>query len=599
MLLFPLAISAWGQELPFFEFVDLASVGITPVFVDRWGAAAADIDRNGWPDVFEIKWRGTENSQIYMKSGGQFQEISGQSPELSAAERAESWTRTPSFADYDNDGDKDLFWGSNDDMFLFANQANVFTNVTQAAGLQAVRVQGPSTGVGIEMGAWADYDLDGDLDLLVVQTNNRDFYLYRNDGGVFTNVAGPAGLTGVLPLGQYKDQGYWTGRIQWVDFDFDGDPDFASGTLLFRNDGGIFKEVSQELGLVASSPEVKFSDWFDYDNDGDLDFLKLVSGRELSTGTNELWAFQHGHFVDVSVESGINVSMPVRGEQSGLNIADFDNDGDQDIFIQDNDHSFIEAFLVNEEIQPGVRGFADVTQQVGLTQIGDRKGSVSLDYDMDGFVDIFIASAEKGVYLYHNVGNSNHWVGFILEGTQSNRDAIGALVTVVADGKRQIRHTRAPTTWKTQDNPFVHFGLGTATSIDSVIIRWPLGLVQVLTNVAADQYHSVKEPEATSVSASGSEIPEAWSLAQNYPNPFNAQTRIRYAMAKAGEVRIIISDLLGKEVRTFVVSHSSGGSFDIVWDGRDQKGQSVPSGIYVYRLEGADFVAVRKMVLMR
>lgn len=604
--MFILLVASAVQSQPAFEAIsgqDLSVVGITPINLDRWGVSVTDIDGNGWPDVFMTKWRGAQNSQIYMNTDGIFTEISSQSPELSAAEVEESWTRTPSFADYDNDGDKDLFWGSNENMFLFRNDNNVFVDVTSDAGLEAIKPPGLITWWGIEIGAWADYDLDGDLDLLVNQTNNPDYYFYRNDGGVFTNIAAEVGLTGVVPLGANQDQGYWGGRIQWVDFDFDGDPDFSAGTMLFRNDDGVFNEVSEELGLVPAGAETRFSFWFDYDNDGDLDFLKTVCCQS-SESPNELFAYQDGQFVDVSGETGISATVPASGSHRSVNIADFDNDGDQDIFIGRSGSTSQEAFILNEETEPGVRAFADIAEFMPGLQVGvvDRTGGAALDYDMDGFMDIFVASAERGAIIFHNlaVNTENHWVGFILEGTVSNRDAVGSLVTLVSDGKRQIRHTPAPDTWKIQENPFVHFGLGTSTTIDSVIIRWPLGNTQVLTDVAIDQYHKVMEGSATSVTEpDGDNTPQTFSLRQNYPNPFNAGTVIEYRLPHAGHVTITVYNVQGQKIRTLFDAHQSAGVFRTEWNGYDDRDEPVPSGVYFYQLETDRFVSIKKALLLK
>ncbi len=601
-----LTFVSFAQSQPTFEVIsgqDLSVVGITPVNLDRWGVSVADIDGNGWPDILETKWRGAQNSQIYMNTDGIFTQVSEQSPELIAAEVEETWSRTPSFADYDNDGDKDLFWGSNENMFLFRNDDGVFVNVTTDAGLEAIKPPGLITWWGIEMGAWADYDLDGDLDLLVNQTNNPDFYFYRNDEGVFTNIASEVGLTGVVPLGHFMDQGFWPGRLQWVDFDMDGDPDFSAGTMLFRNDEGVFSEVSEDLGLIPAGPETRFSHWFDYDNDGDLDFLKTVCCQS-SDSPNELWAYEGGQFVDVSGVTGMNATVPPTGSHRSVNVADFDNDGDQDIFIGRSGGTEREGFVLNEETEAGLRVFAEVGEFMPELQIGavDRTGGAALDYDMDGWMDMFVASAERGAFLFHNLGvNENHWVGFILEGTASNRGGIGSLVTVVSGEKRQIRHTAAPATWKIQENPFVHFGLGTATTIDSVIIRWPLGTKQVLTDVAIDQYHKVVESGATSVSApgEGSTIPDAFSLRQNYPNPFNAGTVIEYRLPGSSHVTLVVFNTRGQRVATLYDGHQHAGDHRVEWNGHDDSDRQVPSGVYFYQIQTGGFTVVKKALLLK
>ena len=144
------------------------------------------------------------------------------------------------------------------------------------------------------------------------------------------------------------------------------------------------------------------------------------------------------------------------------------------------------------------------------------------DYDRDGFLDIYVASASDNHILYHNFGNDANWVGFILEGTISNRDAIGSLIWLYAADEIQTRHLRAGTDWIEQENIWLHFGLGYETNVESVVIRWPLGHKQVLTDVEINQYHNIKEPDYTSPveNTTNAEKPNNFRLEQNYPNPF-------------------------------------------------------------------------------
>ncbi|MCG8608115.1 ASPIC/UnbV domain-containing protein, partial [bacterium] len=332
-------------------------------------------------------------------------------------------------------------------------------------------------------------------------------------------------------------------------------------------------------------------------------FFKAVCCQSSNVPT-ELWASEAGQCVDATAETGIAASVPASGSHRSINVADFDNDGDQDIFIGRSGSAEQEAFLLNEESEPGVRVFADAADFMPGLQTGvvDRTGGAALDYDMDGFVDMFVASAERGAFLFHNlaVNTENHWVGFILRGTISNRDATGSLVTLVSGDMRQIRHTAAPQTWKVQENPFVHFGLGTATSIDSVIIRWPLGTVQVLKDVAIDQYHQVSEPNLTSVEPGESDShPVTFSLSQNYPNPFNAGTSIEYTLPEAGHVTLKIYNLQGQTIATLIDAHQARNAYRIEWDGRDSKGQYVATGVYLYRLTAGGDVSIKKMLLMK
>ena len=257
--------------------------------------------------------------------------------------------------------------------------------------------------------------------------------------------------------------------------------------------------------------------------------------------------------------------------------------------------------FLNEDLGEGDHVFADVARWIGLDIMGDRKGAAFLDYDMDGFLDVYVATAEHNHIMYHNLTlATNNWVGFILEGTESNRDAIGAWVKLYTGNKMQVRYTQSPNSWQCQDNPFVHFGIGTATSVDSVIFEWPLGRKEVLTGLEINQYITIKEGEVTSDVASTDNIkPATYSLDQNYPNPFNPQTTIRYTVGEVGEAQIIISNILGVEVQRYSKFHDCVGLNSIEWDGKDAAGNTVQSGIYFYRIESERFFETKKMLLIR
>ncbi|MBD3288114.1 hypothetical protein GF337_04865, partial [candidate division KSB1 bacterium] len=316
-----------AQDIPIFEVADNEALGLTPVLVDRWGCTVADIDRNGYPDIFNAKWRGRLESQIYMNQNGFFTDIYGNSPELSAVEKEGNATRTPVFVDYDNDGDRDLMIGFDKSHHFFRNDDGVFAKITDQVGL-INEVPGFVSTYSYEMSAWIDIDLDGDLDGVMFQTNNPSFLVYRNDGDKFTDIAEEVGLADVLPLGSDGDWGYYTGRLQWVDFDNDGDPDLNAGYLMFRNDDGMFTEVAESIGFQPST-DLWFTNWLDFDVDGDMDFI----GQKGSSA--ELWRNDNGIFVEATQDVGLDLFN--KPNQTSLNVGDLDNDGDEDVFIQIND----------------------------------------------------------------------------------------------------------------------------------------------------------------------------------------------------------------------------------------------------------------------
>jgi len=585
-------LQAQDLNIPLFEIADRAALGIPVVPYDRWGCTVADIDRNGWPDVTNVKWRGVAGSQVYLNFNGVFTDISANSPQLIAIESAGNADRTPTYVDFDNDGDRDLFLGTDKTHHLFRNDNNVFTDITAAMGITS-KAPGFFSVYGYEMSSWIDFDRDGDNDCVVNQTNNTSLIFYRNDLTRFVDIAGEVGLKNVLPIGTDGDRGYYPGRMQWVDFDNDGDPDLSCGTLLFRNDNGHFTEVSQSVGFVFTQNYAWFTDWFDYDNDGDMDFIKI--------GDNHLLRNDGGTFTDVTTD--VSLDLFSRHIQASCNAGDFDNDGDIDVFIQINSGARPdpEGLLLNDVDEYGNISFVDVGFYAGMITIGDRFGAAALDYDMDGLLDIFIPSQDYGYIMYHNLGldTPNHWIGFDLWGSTSARDPLGSLVTLYAGGKRQIRYTKAAVTWKIQDNPYVHFGLGKATSIDSVVIRWPRGNVQVLKNLAIDQYHKITESSGTAVFGRPAQLPAAFALAQNYPNPFNPETRIEYTLSATGAVLLEVYNLAGQRVAVLVDDVQAAGTHSVSWRGEDDGNQPLPSGLYAYRLSAGSMTCSKKMLFVR
>ena len=167
-------------------------------------------------------------------------------------------------------------------------------------------------------------------------------------------------------------------------------------------------------------------------------------------------------------------------------------------------------------------------------------------------MDIFCPSLEYSALIYHNTGLTsitNNWIAFDLWGTNSNRDALGALVTLYAGDMKLVRYNRAARSWKIQDNTYIHFGIAQETTVDSVVIRWPLGNTQVITNPAINTYHKVEESgSAVDNSQTTDGLPTSFALQQNYPNPFNPTTRIDYSIPVSGQVNLTVFDINGRQV---------------------------------------------------
>lgn len=582
--------AVFAQEIVSFQIVENESVGLTMAPYEKWGMAVHDIDRNGYPDIFCVRWVAPGYSRMYLNNQGVFQEITDQTA-IKAVEAAEANTRGILWVDFDNDGDRDLSMATEKQIHLFRNDGNVFTDVSAEVGFVGQKPPGFITAWGYNMGGWADYDLDGDLDCAVTQDNNKRMYLFRNDNGHFTNVAAEAKLDSTAIA---EDN-----RLSWFDFDLDGDPDLHCRANMYRNDGGVFTNVANEMGFNAIlGSGITYREFFDYDNDGDFDYFKL-NGYPTSGEITQILENRDGVFVDATERLELNIHPD---QYRGLTVGDFDNDGDADVFIQNNNQQGYDVLLVNDEPTPGGRAFVNVAEYTGITEVGDnRKGAAFFDFNRDGFLDIYIPSMAHHHVLYQNLAdNGANWVGFILEGTQSNRDAVGSLVTLYTGTKKQIRYTLCGNDFTRQDNPWVHFGIGFNTHVDSVVIRWPLGYKQVLTDVAINQYHELKEPDQTSIAEKQDQAaPHAFTLQQNYPNPFNPSTQIRYQVLKTSHVTLAIYDVTGRVVVTLVDNNLTKEQYTASWDGRDTDGKRAASGVYFCRMQAGDFFESRKLVLVQ
>ncbi len=432
-------------------------------------------------------------------------------------------------ADYDNDGDLDLYITCYGPNVLYRNNGDgTFSDVSAAAGVAEPELDFPSWSTGA---AFADYDNDGDLDLYVgnyAQFNaethepcmrtgievycgpeafepQRDVF-YRNDGtGRFTDITEKVGL---LPRAA-KELGSF-----FIDYDQDGDIDFyvagdRTPNLLYRNEGGYFREVAALAGVAyndAGKPLAGMGvDVGDFDNDGLFDFFVTNYQWE----SNSLYRnLGDGFFADITFQSGLGVPS-LQFLAWGTVFFDYDNDGDQDIFVanghlDDNIHLF-DAVSYPQQNQvfrnEGQGRFTDVRNALGagllLKQVS--RGAAMGDYDNDGDLDIVISNNNQpAVLLRNDGGNTNHWLSLHLigRGVHANGQAksvggVGAEVRIKSAALEQLAVVRTGSSYMCQNSLRPFFGLGAQSMVERIEIRWPDGAVQILENVAADQILTV------------------------------------------------------------------------------------------------------------
>jgi len=419
-------------------------------------------------------------------------------------------------ADYDNDGRSDLFVAGVNRNILYHNLGNGrFEDVTEKAGIRS--------GEWATAAGWFDFDRDGKLDLWVVHyvkwPPSTDRYcgdpsrgirvychpkyfeglaatLYRNRGdGTFEDVTARAGLA------SYAGRGM---SIAFADCDQDGWPDvFVANdqmpNFLFHNLGnGGFEEVAmaagtalRDTGQPVSSMGAEFRD---YNNDGLPDLIvTALAGESFPVFRN----IGKGNFVDATDQSRLGPAA-VKHSGWGLALADLNNDGWKDLFTA-NAH-------VNdrvEEFEPTVYRdrdtvfindagtFRDVSDAAGLSLVKAHRGVALADLNADGRLDTVVSALGEPAELWRNVtAGVGHWIELKLVGTKSNRDGIGTRVRI---GSQYDEMTTAMG-YASSANVPLHFGLAAAAFVPKIEICWPSGIVQILTNVKADQILQVTEP---------------------------------------------------------------------------------------------------------
>jgi enediyne biosynthesis protein E4 len=496
------------------------------------GAAFFDYDGDGWLDVFLAngttlegfpKGQEPTNHLYHNKRDGTFEDVTAK-----AGVGAAGWGQGVCAGDYDNDGHEDLFvtyYGQNR---LYYNRGDgTFEDVTAKAGVLDPRTR---WGTGC---AFLDYDRDGKLDLLAANYIDLDLktaptpdsglckykgvpvacgppgltggknVLYRNRGdGTFEDVSARAGIL--------KASGTYGLGVSTLDFDDDGWVDAyvandSNPSTLYRNNrDGTFTDVAVVAGCAYSQdgkPQAGMGVAVgDYDRNGTMDIFKTNFAGDTST----LYANDgEGFCEDRTFAGGIGINTRWLGW--GVGFVDLDNDGWLDLFLV-NGHVYPEvaqlkteaAYRQRKVVYRSVGGtrFEDVTERLGppATTPKAGRGSAFGDYDNDGDVDVVVNNVHDTPDLFRLQANpAHHWLSVKLVGTTSNRSAIGARVRCTAGGVTQTGEVRGGGSYMSQNDLRVHFGLGMATGVDRLEVRWPGGLVEQWSDVAADRILTLRE----------------------------------------------------------------------------------------------------------
>lgn len=519
------------QNLPFRVETDETMASPHAPATMAGGVAVFDYNRDGRPDIFFTNGANIAtlkkdapkySNKLFRNEGkGLFKDVTKEAGLAGAG-----YDIGAAVADYDNDGYPDLFVAGVHGRTLYHNNGDgTFTDVTKKAGLDNWRDpdHGPLWSVAA---AWVDVNNDGLLDLLVVNYLQWDyatehfcgfvgrfdycspnFYkgspcqLYLNKGnGTFEDVSEAWGLR------KHVGKGMGVGV---ADYDGDGRPDlFVSNdtyyNYLFHNTGHSFEEVALEESVALAEDGEFISgmgvDFRDIDNDGYPDITTVA----LNNQTFPIWRNMQGKsFEDITDSCGMRQAS-LRMGGFGPGFFDFDNDGWKDLFVS---RGHVEALpKPGTEIEqhnvvfrnPGPNGhWQALVAEAGLTAAppARHRGCAFGDFDGDGRMDVAVTALLAPAEIWMNrTENSGHWLDVALEGTKSNRDGIGAVVKVVTKAGAQYNHMTSSVGYASSSHGPVHFGLGADSDVELVEIRWPSGVVQTLRKLKGDRVLTVKEP---------------------------------------------------------------------------------------------------------
>jgi hypothetical protein len=459
------------------------------------GAAAGDFDGDGRTDLVFTRYNDADI--LYRNLGnGAFE-----AQTAAAGLGAPTYTNGVASGDVDNDGDLDLYVTTVDYTrnYLYLNNGQGhFTDAGlghSAALASSVRRSGQGASFG-------DYDNDGYLDLVTGDWGNfvanSQSRLLRNLGaaqpGAFEDVTIEAGVNVYR-----KDRSYrFAPRL--VDLDRDGHldltfaADFQTSQLFWNNGDGTFTDGTIAAG-VGTDLNGMGSTFGDYDGDGDLDwFITNITNDPNHPGPfggwNRLYRNEGNRtFTDVTQAAGVRDSR----FSWGTSFFDYDNDGDLDLAATNgyNGQGWVDDRTFLWRNDNGV--FTDVSDAMGVTDTLQGRGLIHLDYDDDGDLDMVVVNNAAAPILYRNDGgNANHYLRIEPRGTLSNRDGIGAWITVTPDlsdpGQQLVWEIDGGSSFVSQNERTAHFGLGASTdSVDMIVVEWPSGVVQRLFNVQVDQ----------------------------------------------------------------------------------------------------------------
>lgn len=540
-----------AQSFEQMEFPD-----ITSTLSSSRSANFIDVNGDGWDDIFFTNGLSTgETNMLYLNNGdGTFTTVTN-------GDIVEHSIRAvgASFADVDNDGDLDGYvttWGAGGQPkrnYFYRNNGNGTFNFKETVAPNLTYS---------ETATWIDVNNDQLLDLYITNSAQvlRNLYFENQGDGTFLE------RTDLIITNEVKP----SRSVDWVDYDNDGDSDLFvtnegnNRNTLYRNDGANNFTQITDLEIVNQIRNSMGSSWADIDNDGDFDLV--VTNWEQA---NQLFINENGIFTEVTdsevAETGIS--------SFGSTFGDIDNDGDLDLLILNsyNDTHFSNSVFIND----GNGNFTKDTSSALANFEGWTYSAAFGDYNHDGWLDVILANNQNESQensVFKNTGTGNNWLKIKCIGTNSNKSAIGAIVKITAiingNSVTQIRKIEANSGYASQNSLTTHFGLGNATKIQQIQIKWPSGLIENFSGLNINSMNNLTEGTGTMAL---NEVEK--SKFNVYPNPVKDTLFVEGKLNSNSKLELINSE--GKKIQSFDLESNNKTTISL---------SNFPKGIYFYKI---------------
>ncbi|NAS10526.1 CRTAC1 family protein [Poritiphilus flavus] len=485
LLLMGFSVMATSQEakLPF------GKMHIDEIPQGSRGVSIADLDGNGLNDIVvanQVDSTKQLGNTIY------FNHAEGYKRVAIADGKLDAWSESVHTVDVDKDGDLDLFFttqfGTHN--LLYLNNGSGHFSAADGGALTSDKTNSPGA-------CWCDYDLDGDMDVFVVNREEEDDELYINNGKAEFKKA---------MNGPWKGQGGDGRACAWGDLNGDGMPDLYVVNFVRKTDGkvigkhpnqlywntgnGSFKTATNSIVVEEENASygVALVD-FDYDHDLDI-YVTNVASSDVNALYENTGDGTFGKLTDLAVS--YQIKRPSKGQSWG----DFNNDGWLDLYVANGTEGYpeIQNYLF---LGTADHSFVRVYNSLPAIEAHISAGAASGDLDHDGDLDLYVCNwggETEANDHYTNLHSSNGWIKLRLQGTVSNSFGIGSWISLTTDDQRTMtRYFIRETGYGSENAPEVHFGLGNATLIENIMVEWPSGESQTFRNLAPNAVYKIIE----------------------------------------------------------------------------------------------------------